>query len=549
MIDKTSIDEKKLAKLYREVRIMKMLRHPNIVTLYEVIETKYSLFLVMEYASGGELYDYLVVHGRSKEKDARVKFRQILEAVWYCHQQRIIHRDLKAENLLLDANFNIKIADFGFSNLYNPASQLETFCGSPPYAAPELFQGKAYVGPEVDVWSLGVILYVLTTGYLPFDGKTLAEMRESVCKAKYRIPFYLSEGVEKLLKKMLVRDPSKRAGLQVIADDAWLNEGCEGSPFDATPALPEIKEDDSLVTLMEAKFKIPKDTILKALRENSYDDVAAIYYLMYAQKSKEPNTKLEESSSLFQPVAISPPSITKLNTPSPPRMTPISEDDDDAPILKPGEKASIKVETSGSMSIKANQNPASPESPTESPESSKTPELRQISIGAGHRRRFTVGANDESGMKPSPLRQVTMNAPASAPPVAPKQGRSRGSTLTSIFKQKKAATESASPVDDEKPRSLRFTFNSKTTSSLPPAEIMSKVMKTCNELQFKFKSVNKFLLEILSTIGGAAKFEIEVCRLPRLNNIHGLRFKRIEGSSASYKSACEKILEKISLEK
>ncbi|KAI8586181.1 kinase-like domain-containing protein, partial [Geranomyces variabilis] len=225
IIDKTTLDEKKLSKLYREVRIMKLLHHPNIVKLYEVIETKYTVFLVMEYASGGELYDYLVVHGKMKEKEARAKFRQILSAVSYCHKKRVIHRDLKAENLLLDANLDIKIADFGFSNYFDPDSKLDTFCGSPPYAAPELFQGRRYTGPEVDIWSLGVILYVLTTGCLPFDGKNLQEMRESVCRGKYRIPFYLSDYCEKLLRKFLVRDPYKRAGLEMLIDDPWINEG------------------------------------------------------------------------------------------------------------------------------------------------------------------------------------------------------------------------------------------------------------------------------------------------------------------------------------
>jgi MAP/microtubule affinity-regulating kinase len=147
------LDEKKLNKLYREVRIMKLLHHPNIVRLYEVIETKSTVFLVMEYSSGGELYDYLVVHGRMKEKEARAKFRQILSAVSYCHKKKVIHRDLKvrylsigpifrnthnyvlrqAENLLLDSNLDVKIADFGFSNQYDPEGKLDTFCGSPPY--------------------------------------------------------------------------------------------------------------------------------------------------------------------------------------------------------------------------------------------------------------------------------------------------------------------------------------------------------------------------------------------------------------------------------
>ena len=143
IIDKTQLNPGSLQKLFREVRIMKTLDHPNIVKLFQVIETEKTLYLVMEYASGGEVFDYLVLHGRMKEKEARAKFRQIVSAVQYCHQKKIIHRDLKAENLLLDSEMNIKIADFGFSNEFIPGNKLDTFCGSPPYAAPELFQGTS----------------------------------------------------------------------------------------------------------------------------------------------------------------------------------------------------------------------------------------------------------------------------------------------------------------------------------------------------------------------------------------------------------------------
>uniref|UniRef100_A0A8C2H961 non-specific serine/threonine protein kinase n=1 Tax=Cyprinus carpio TaxID=7962 RepID=A0A8C2H961_CYPCA len=204
--------------LSREVTIMKNLNHPNIVKLFEVIETEKTLFLVMEYASGGEVFDYLVAHGRMKEKEARAKFRQIVSAVQYCHQKHIVHRDLKAENLLLDADMNIKIADFGFSNEFMVGNKLDTFCGSPPYAAPELFQGKKYDGPEVDVWSLGVILYTLVSGSLPFDGQNLKELRERVLRGKYRIPFYMSTDCENLLKRFLVLNPTKRGTLEVMCE-------------------------------------------------------------------------------------------------------------------------------------------------------------------------------------------------------------------------------------------------------------------------------------------------------------------------------------------
>ncbi|KAG9346471.1 hypothetical protein JZ751_006782, partial [Albula glossodonta] len=211
IIDKTQLNSSSLQKLFREVRIMKLLNHPNIVKLFEVIETEKTLYLVMEYASGGEVFDYLIV-----------------SAVQYCHQKCIVHRDLKAENLLLDADMNIKIADFGFSNEFTLGNKLDTFCGSPPYAAPELFQGKKYDGPEVDVWSLGVILYTLVSGSLPFDGQNLKELRERVLRGKYRIPFYMSTDCENLLKKFLILNPSKRGSLeQQIMKDRWMNVGHE----------------------------------------------------------------------------------------------------------------------------------------------------------------------------------------------------------------------------------------------------------------------------------------------------------------------------------
>ena len=173
---------------------MRLLSHKNIVKLYEVIDTPDELYLVMEYCSGGEIFDYLVSHGRMKDKDARKYFRQILGAVEYCHKHHIIHRDLKAENLLLDENMNVKVADFGFSNHFNPGEKLNTWCGSPPYAAPELFQGKEYSGPEVDIWSLGVVLYVLVCGALPFDGSSLPKLRARVLAGKFQVPFYMTPG-------------------------------------------------------------------------------------------------------------------------------------------------------------------------------------------------------------------------------------------------------------------------------------------------------------------------------------------------------------------
>ncbi|XP_073680911.1 serine/threonine-protein kinase MARK2 isoform X5 [Garra rufa] len=285
IIDKTQLNSSSLQKLFREVRIMKLLNHPNIVKLFEVIETEKTLYLVMEYASGGEVFDYLVAHGRMKEKEARAKFRQIVSAVQYCHQKCIVHRDLKAENLLLDADMNIKIADFGFSNEFTLGNKLDTFCGSPPYAAPELFQGKKYDGPEVDVWSLGVILYTLVSGSLPFDGQNLKELRERVLRGKYRIPFYMSTDCENLLKKFLILNPTKRGSLEQIMKDRWMNVGHEDDELKPyIEPQPDYKDPKRTDIMLRMGYSL--EEIQDSLINQKYNDVMATYLLLDYRNSE-----------------------------------------------------------------------------------------------------------------------------------------------------------------------------------------------------------------------------------------------------------------------
>jgi MAP/microtubule affinity-regulating kinase len=307
IIDKTQLNPSSLQKLYREVRIMKMVDHPNIVKLYEVIETEKTLYLVMEYASGGEVFDYLVAHGRMKEKEARAKFRQIVSSVQYCHQKHIVHRDLKAENLLLDSDMNIKIADFGFSNEFTIGNKLDTFCGSPPYAAPELFQGKKYDGPEVDVWSLGVILYTLVSGSLPFDGQNLKELRERVLRGKYRIPFYMSTDCENILKKFLILNPVKRATLEQIMKDKWMNIGYEEEEL--KPHIEPLKDFNDPVRIeMMVNMGYNRKDIEDSLSQQKYNDITATYLLLARHGSdlESGESRSGSSVSLSKPLPVIP---------------------------------------------------------------------------------------------------------------------------------------------------------------------------------------------------------------------------------------------------
>uniref|UniRef100_A0A8C2WPL6 non-specific serine/threonine protein kinase n=1 Tax=Cyclopterus lumpus TaxID=8103 RepID=A0A8C2WPL6_CYCLU len=284
IIDKTQLNPTSLQKVLK---------------LFEVIETEKTLYLVMEYASGGEVFDYLVAHGRMKEKEARAKFRQIVSAVEYCHQKRIVHRDLKAENLLLDADMNIKIADFGFSNEFTLGSKLDTFCGSPPYAAPELFQGKKYDGPEVDVWSLGVILYTLVSGSLPFDGQNLKELRERVLRGKYRIPFYMSTDCENLLKKLLVLNPGKRGSLQQIMKDRWMNVGYDEKELKTYNEPEQDFNDVKRIELM-GTMGFPQEEVTKALDGQKYNEVTAIYLLLGRKPAECEGSESLSGSNLVQ---------------------------------------------------------------------------------------------------------------------------------------------------------------------------------------------------------------------------------------------------------
>ncbi|QIX00755.1 hypothetical protein AMS68_006272 [Peltaster fructicola] len=207
-------------RIEREIQYLQLLRHPHIIKLFTVITTPSEIVMVLEYA-GGELFDYIVQNGKMPEDKARKFFQQIVCAVEYCHRHKIVHRDLKPENLLLDENLNVKIADFGLSNIMTDGNFLKTSCGSPNYAAPEVISGKLYAGPEVDVWSCGVILYVLLVGRLPFDDEYIPALFRKIAQGSYTVPPYLSQGAVRLIRKILQVNPMNRITIQEIRQDPW----------------------------------------------------------------------------------------------------------------------------------------------------------------------------------------------------------------------------------------------------------------------------------------------------------------------------------------
>ena len=222
ILNKTKIKQLGMEeKVQREINILHLCTHPHIIRLYEVIDTPSDIFLINEYVSGGELFDYIVSKGRLSADEGRNFFHQIVSGVEYCHFQKIVHRDLKPENLLLDENLNIKIADFGLSNLMRDGDFLRTSCGSPNYAAPEVISGHLYAGPEVDVWSCGVILYALLCGSLPFDDESIPSLFKKIKSGMYSLPTHLSQLAKNLIPRMLEVDPMKRITIPEIRRHPW----------------------------------------------------------------------------------------------------------------------------------------------------------------------------------------------------------------------------------------------------------------------------------------------------------------------------------------
>ncbi|KAL9585869.1 MAG: hypothetical protein Q9212_001271 [Teloschistes hypoglaucus] len=233
--DRERADHSKEIRTAREAAIVTLLNHPYICAMRDVVRTNYHWYMLFEYVNGGQMLDYIISHGKLKEKQARKFGRQIASALDYCHRNSIVHRDLKIENILISKTGDIKIIDFGLSNLFSPKAQLKTFCGSLYFAAPELLQARQYTGPEVDVWSFGIVLYVLVCGKVPFDDQSMPQLHAKIKKGVVDYPNWLSHECKHLISRMLVTDPKQRASLAEILNHPWITKGFNSSPENYLP--------------------------------------------------------------------------------------------------------------------------------------------------------------------------------------------------------------------------------------------------------------------------------------------------------------------------
>ena len=273
----------------REIKILKMLRHTNIVHLFYVIQNSTSISLIMEYSSGKDLFDYLAAKKRLSEMEACGLFQQLISGLDYLHKLKVAHRDLKPENLLLDHEHkNIKLVDFGLSNIYHSNELLSTSCGSPSYAAPEMLNSKEYDGSKVDIWSSGIILFAMICGYLPFEDKDKDNLYKKIQAGVFSIPSFVSEQARDLIQRILVTDPTKRMTIHHIKNHPWFN--LISPKINVNEGLlikvVVIPIDEDLVTKME-EFSYKKEVVRANVLANKLNHITTTYYLLLQEKIRK----------------------------------------------------------------------------------------------------------------------------------------------------------------------------------------------------------------------------------------------------------------------
>ena len=473
------------------------------------------------------------------------------------------------------------MADFGFANQFTPGQQLNTWCGSPPYAAPELFQGKEYTGPEVDIWSLGVVLYVLVCGSLPFDGSTLPKLRARVIAGKFKVPFYMSPGdsfnvdCERLIKKMLVLDPSKRATMAQLREDKWFNEGYENQPLEEPRTFELTKEQHESILSDLEDIGMDRERTVKSLDEGNYDSHAATYYLLadrkYRKKQSESSsqqTTPPHRRSVSQPV---PPVVpTKTSPKGSAGLGEIKENEESPSASKSSNTAKPATSRPTSAAQPVPTAPATARPPVTKPRRSTvneapvaveqlrkemnesikedsaeaSKELPPPSRGprvASASRRPPSEFKKDSTYSPTQTAAVPPAAPSALPPIG---GRQRAATVCAVAEEALSADQVKRYLQNQdEPRTSRFTLSLSTTTTKDPEDVMHDILKIIRDLPNVRYTHNGYTVTCKV---GTLEFELEVCKVANLS-VYGLKYRRLTGNTIEYKEILTNLISKLNL--
>eukprot|EP01130_Rhizamoeba_saxonica_P007126 TRINITY_DN2866_c0_g2_i1.p1 TRINITY_DN2866_c0_g2~~TRINITY_DN2866_c0_g2_i1.p1 ORF type:complete len:652 (-),score=132.18 TRINITY_DN2866_c0_g2_i1:31-1986(-) len=594
---------KEKQQIHREIGILKRLDHPNIVKLLDVFELDDITYLVFEYVSNGELFDFLVQNNRLDEKLARKFIRQIISAVEYCHAHLVVHRDLKPENLLLDEDLNIKISDFGLSNFINPNKDFTTFCGSLHYASPEILNGQSYIGPGIDIWSIGVILYCLVVGRQPWDGDTANEVMDSILGDGLNIPPAISDNCADLIENMLKYREEERITIPNIRHNVWINEGFSEPPKSYLPEPDLITEIDETIIqhLIRLGFpEAPSQQSRNAILNGEKIQLVVEYSLLMQLKNKEKAIRdkrlLEEQEQISKfrrtrsgsvsgarsngSLNFSPPTKTRRRSPRKPKKsgTPKLTCSDVSP------RTLVEIDESGELNVKlVKKKKSRSKSKTKKKSRSKhkvvdpPTDLDEVlkfcqerSKARRERRSNTIGSDEQSPVQrtratPSgddineEIFNELVSQRAVTPPRRHRSARSK-KRRKSLIKNSPFNSDSGSDpsscdlIEEEdindyvgSPRhASRFT--TETTSTLKTSKIHKEILRALRELNYGYtRNYHQYIVttyEVKSKI----EFEISVVDIEKFHGkLKGIHLSRISGDWTNVKISCLRLIDELRL--
>uniref|UniRef100_A0A5F9D0P7 Maternal embryonic leucine zipper kinase n=1 Tax=Oryctolagus cuniculus TaxID=9986 RepID=A0A5F9D0P7_RABIT len=551
-----------LPRVKTEIDALKNLRHQHICQLYHVLETANKIFMVLEYCPGGELFDYIISQDRLSEEEARVVFRQILSAVAYVHSQGYAHRDLKPENLLFDEYHKLKLIDFGLcaKPKGNKDYHLQTCCGSLAYAAPELIQGKSYLGSEADVWSMGILLYVLMCGYLPFDDDNVMALYKKIMRGKYDVPKWLSPSSILLLQQMLQVDPKKRISVKNLLNHPWIMQDYN-CPVEWQSKSPFIHLDDDCVTELSVHHRNNRQTMENLISLWQYDHLTATYLLLLAKKARGRPVRLRLPASSCASASATPKFTkhwTESNGLESKSLTPVlcresanklknkenvctpksavkneecfAYPEPKTPVNKSQQKREILSTPNRHTTPSKARNQCLKETPVKTPVNAAGTDKLITGVISPERRCRSVELDlNQAHMEDTPRRKGAK--------VFGSLERGLDKVITVLTRSKRKGC-----VKDG-PRKLKLHYNVTTTRLVNPDQLLSEIMSVLPKKHVDFVQKGYTLkCQTQSDFGKVTmQFELEVCQLQK-PDVVGIRRQRLKGDAWVYKRLVEDIL-------
>ncbi|XP_004392349.1 PREDICTED: maternal embryonic leucine zipper kinase isoform X3 [Odobenus rosmarus divergens] len=555
-----------LPRVKTEIEALKNLRHQHICQLYHVLETANKIFMVLEYCPGGELFDYIISQDRLSEEETRVVFRQIVSAVAYVHSQGYAHRDLKPENLLFDEYHKVKLIDFGLcaKPKGNKDYHLQTCCGSLAYAAPELIQGKSYLGSEADVWSMGILLYVLMCGFLPFDDDNVMALYKKIMRGKYEVPKWLSSSSILLLQQMLQVDPKKRISVKNLLSHPWIMHDYN-CPVEWQSKKSLIHLDEDCVTELSVHHRNNRQTMEDLISSWQYDHLTATYLLLLAKKARGKPARLRLTSFSCGLANITPftnikfaKHWTESNGLESKSLTPVlcrasanklknkenvytpksAVKDDDCfvfpepktPVNKNQYKREILSTPNHYTAPSKARNQCLKETPIKMPTNSAGTEKLMIGVISPERRCHSVELDlNQAHVEDTPKRKGTKVFGSL------ERGLDKVITVLTRSKRKGSAKDG--------PRRLKLHYNVTTTRLVNPDQLLNEIMSILPKKHVDFVQKGYTLkCQTQSDFGKVTmQFELEVCQLQK-PDVVGIRRQRLKGDAWVYKRLVEDIL-------